>query len=219
MNAATPGGTSPELDLLDAGQLSGDPELAAGFAVAAHRILAELVRGGAPLGWTDPPPADEVAELVGRVLRAARAGDGALRAAYAGRRLVGLGYWLRYARPTNRQHADLEKLAVAHGAHGRGVGRSLTAALVGDAREAGIEVLTLDARADNTRALALYRSLGFREYGRLPDFVAMGGRRYDKVFYMLDFRGSGQPGRPQQPEQPEQPERPERPERQAPHRQ
>lgn len=66
MNAATPGGTSPEPDLLDAGQLSGDPELAAGFAVAAHRILAELVRGGAPLGWTDPPPADEVAELVGR---------------------------------------------------------------------------------------------------------------------------------------------------------
>ncbi|MFG2826706.1 GNAT family N-acetyltransferase [Streptomyces sp. NPDC048434] len=191
MNGATTGGTGPGLDILDAIQLSADPEPAAGFAASAHRILADLVRGGAPLGWAEPPPADEVAELVDRVLRAARAGDGALRAAYADRRLVGLGYWLRYARATNRQHADLEKLAVASEAHGRGVGRALTTGLVEDARDAGIEVLTLDARGDNTRALELYRSLGFREYGRLPDFVAMGGRRYDKVFYMLDFRGSG----------------------------
>ncbi|MEV5127971.1 GNAT family N-acetyltransferase [Streptomyces decoyicus] len=195
MNAVTTSGTGPGPDILilDAIRLTADPELAAGFAASAHRILADLVRGGAPLGWVDPPPADEVAELVDRVLRAAQAGDGALRAAYAGGRLVGLGYWLRYARPTNRQHADLEKLAVAPEAHGQGVGRSLTSALVEDARGAGIEVLTLDARADNTRALGLYRSLGFSEYGRLPDFVAMGGRRYDKVFYMLDFRGTGQP--------------------------
>ncbi|MCL7493561.1 GNAT family N-acetyltransferase [Streptomyces sp. MCA2] len=193
MNAVTTSGTGPAPDILDAIRLTADPELAAGFAASVHRILADLVRGGAPLGWVDPPGADEVAELVDRVLRAARSGDGALRAAYAGGRLVGLGYWLRYARPTNRQHADLEKLAVAPEAHGQGIGRSLTSALVEDARDAGIEVLTLDARADNTRALDLYRSLGFSEYGRLPDFVAMGGRRYDKVFYLLDFRGTGRP--------------------------
>ncbi|MFB6437123.1 GNAT family N-acetyltransferase [Streptomyces sp. NPDC056411] len=175
--------------LLDAAQLTADPERAAGFAAAAHRILADLVGAGASLGWTEPPGADEVAELVGRVLRAARAGDGALRAAYLGPRLVGLGYWLRYARPTSRQHADLEKIAVSSEVHGRGIGRSLTSTLIADAREAEIEVLTLDTRADNTRALGLYRSLGFCEYGRLPDFVKMGGRRYDKVFSMLDLRG------------------------------
>lgn len=178
----------PRPTLLDAAGLAAHPELAADFPEAAHRILAELVRAGAPLGWVDPPGADEVAELTDRVLRAARAGDGALRAAYLDGRLVGLGYWLRHALPTNRQHADLDKVAVAAEAHGRGVGRALTYALVTDAREAEIEVLTLEARADNARALGLYRSLGFREYGRLPRFIAMGGRRYDKVFYMLDFR-------------------------------
>ncbi|WP_432142690.1 N-acetyltransferase family protein [Streptomyces sp. bgisy084] len=191
MNATTANGTDPGPEILDARQLAADADRAADFAEAAHRILADLVNGGAPLGWVDPPGRSEVAELADRVLRAAHTGDGALRAAYAGPRLVGLGYWLRYARPTNRQHADLEKIAVASEAHGRGLGRSLTSALVEDARDAGIEVLTLDARADNTRALTLYRSLGFREYGRLPDFVAMGGRRYDKVFYMLDFRDGG----------------------------
>jgi ribosomal protein S18 acetylase RimI-like enzyme len=75
-----------------------------------------------------------------------------------------------------------------HCFHGRGVGRALTTALIADAREAGIEVLILDARGDNTRALHLYRSLGVTRYGRLPDFVAVGEHRYNKVFYMMDLR-------------------------------
>ncbi|MFF9352482.1 hypothetical protein [Streptomyces sp. NPDC014734] len=29
------------------------------------------------------------------------------------------------------------------------------------------------------------------EYGRLPDFVAVGERRYDRVFCTLDFRRQG----------------------------
>ncbi|WP_428957408.1 N-acetyltransferase family protein [Streptomyces sp. cg35] len=181
-------GITTEPDILDARELASDPELEARFAESAHQILADLVGGGAALGWVEPPSKDEVAELVGHVMAAVQSGDGALRAAYLGRRLVGLGYWLRYARPTHRPHADLEKLAVDAAAHGRGVGRALTDSLIADAREAGIEVLTLDARGDNTRALQLYRSLGFTEYGRLPDFVAVGDHRYDKVFYMLDFR-------------------------------
>ncbi|GAA2056232.1 hypothetical protein GCM10009839_76600 [Catenulispora yoronensis] len=156
---------------------------------AVHGILADLVGRGAALGWVEPPARGEVAELVDRVCAAARVGDGALQLAYADERLVGLGYWLRYARPTHRPHADLEKVAVAFEAQGLGIGRQLTVALVDSARAAGIEVLTLDARGDNEHALHLYRTLGFREYGRLPDFVAVGERRYDKVFYMIDFRG------------------------------
>jgi ribosomal protein S18 acetylase RimI-like enzyme len=172
-------------------ELTSDPELRARFAEQAHQILADLVVGGAALGWVEPPSRDEVAELFSHVVSAAQAGDAALRAAYLDRRLVGLGYWLRYVRPTHRPHADLEKIAVDAAVHGRGVGRALTAALIADAREAGIEVLTLDARGDNTNALHLYRSLGFTEYGRLRDFVAVGERRYDKIFYMLDFRPQG----------------------------
>ncbi|WP_078898332.1 GNAT family N-acetyltransferase [Streptomyces sp. CNQ-509] len=179
-----------ELTLLTAPApaLAATPRLPAAFPAAAHRLLADLVRGGAALGWVEPPSAADVAALLDDVSAAARAGDAALRAAYLGDRLLGVGYWLRYARPTHRPHADLEKLAVAAEAHGRGVGRALAAALVADARAAGIEVLTLDARGDNDAALRLYRSLGFTEYGRLPGFVAVGERRYDKVFHMLDLR-------------------------------
>ncbi|MGE7437485.1 GNAT family N-acetyltransferase [Kitasatospora sp. NPDC001175] len=174
--------------ILDATELTSDPDLGVRFAESAHKILTDLVRGGAALGWVEPPSRDEVSELLDHVISAVHAGDAALRAAYLDRRLVGLGYWLRYARPTHRPHADLEKIAVDAAAHGRGIGRALTAGLVADARRAGIEILTLDARGDNSNALHLYRSLGFSEYGRLPDFVAVGTGRYDKVFYMLDFR-------------------------------
>ncbi|MGQ4515611.1 GNAT family N-acetyltransferase [Streptomyces sp. DW26H14] len=163
-------------------------EVTAGLVEASHRLLADLVGRGAALGWVDPPSSHEIAELLGEVVRAARAKDAALRVACLDGRLVGLGYWRRYARPTHAPHADLEKVAVDASVHGRGIGRALTSALVEDARAAGVEVLTLDVRGDNTRAQDLYRALGFAEYGRLRDFVAVGPRRYDKVLYMLDFR-------------------------------
>lgn len=63
--------------------------------------------------------------------------------------------------------------------------------MIADAGRAGVEVLTLDARGDNSGALHLYRSLGFTDYGRLPDFVAVGELRHDKVLCMLDLRRKG----------------------------
>lgn len=196
MDRETGGAAAAAVAVVDALELVSDPRRAARFAGEAHRILADLVAGGAALGWVEPPGPDEVARLLDGVVDAVRAGDAALRAAYLGDRLAGLGYWQRYARPTHRPHADLEKLAVAAGAHGHGLGRALTAALVEDARRAGIEVLTLDARGDNARALRLYASLGFTEYGRLPRFVAVGERRYDKVFCMRDLRTPAPGDRP-----------------------
>lgn len=184
----------PGVIVVDAAGRAADP----GFAAAAHEIFASLVRAGAALGWLAPPPLAEVAALLQAVARASAAGDAALRAAYAhappaggitpGGQLIGLGYWTRYERPTHRRNADLRRIAVAAHAQGRGTGRALTSALIESARAARIEVLTLDARGDNTGALRLYRSLGFTEYGRLRDFVAVGARRYDTVFCSLDLR-------------------------------
>ena len=51
---------------------------------------------------------------------------------------------------------------------GRGIGRALTEGCIECATAAGYLQLELDAVADNTAALALYQSVGFREYGRNP---------------------------------------------------
>ena len=49
-----------------------------------------------------------------------------------------------------------------------GIGRALTKACIQLAKQAGYLQLELEAVADNERALALYTSEGFREYGRNP---------------------------------------------------
>ncbi|MBR0205207.1 MAG: GNAT family N-acetyltransferase [Clostridia bacterium] len=49
-----------------------------------------------------------------------------------------------------------------------GIGRALTKACIELAKEAGYLQLELEAVAANERALALYESEGFREYGRNP---------------------------------------------------
>jgi ribosomal protein S18 acetylase RimI-like enzyme len=168
----------------------GADEMRGGWAYgeAAWLLLRDLVAAGAALGWVAPPTRAEVAELLAELTEEATRGDASLIAAVAGGQLLGLGHWRRYARPTHRVNADVQKVAVDRRAQGRGVGAALVTALVASARAADVEVLTLDVRADNDRALRLYDRLGFREYGRLPGFVAMGSRRYDKVFCYLDLR-------------------------------
>ena len=162
-----------------------------GEAAGVHAVLADLVAGGAALGWVDPPSAAEVAELLDALAVAAEAGDASVRVVREGGHVVGVGWWRRFARPTQRTNADIEKVAVAAHAQGRGLGRALTEALVADARTAEIEVLTLDLRGDNAGAEQLYAGLGFVEYGRLPRVVAIGERRWDSVLMLLDLR----PGR------------------------
>ena len=151
-------------------------------------LVVDLVASGAALGWVDPPSTDEVRALLMSVAEDVETGDAALFLARVDEAVVGFGYWRRYLRPTHRPHADLERVAVRADHQRRGLGRWLTTALVDQARREEIEQLTLDLRADNTVAISLYASLGFREYGRLPGFVAVGDRRFDKVLCVLDLR-------------------------------
>lgn len=184
--------TRPDVRRLNAATLT-EPA----FVQAATRLLAELVAGGAALGWVDPPTQGEVEGLLSDLARdSERDSDSdevCAVAAWTDSGLAGLGYWRRYTRPTHRPHVDIERVAVAPGAQGRGLGRALTERLVEEARARAVEVVTLDFRGDNVVAERLYRSLGFVEYGRLTRFVAVGERRYDKVFHALDLREPSTP--------------------------
>ena len=158
------------------------------FVEQAATVLRSLVTAGAALGWVAPPGHAEVADLLRDVAAAASRDDACLVAAWVVSDLAGLGYWRRYARPTHRPHADVEKVAVAPAYQGRSVGRCLMTELISAAVGSQIEVLTLDFRGDNECAARLYASLGFAEYGRLSRFVAVGSARFDKVLYARDLR-------------------------------
>lgn len=163
-------------------------ELMPGLVESVAALLRDLVARGAALGWLDPPSSIEVRELVVGVAEDAAHGDAALVLARCAGELAGFGWWRRYARPTLRPHADVEKLAVSTQWQSRGIGRAVLVELIVAAGDARVEVLTLDLRGDNARAIRLYESLGFRRYGLLERFVAVGANRYDRLFYALDLR-------------------------------
>ncbi|SHN46854.1 GNAT family N-acetyltransferase [Cryptosporangium aurantiacum] len=151
-----------------------------------YSVVVAVVIGGGAIGWVGPPSRAEFDEWLDDVVAAAQAGDAvAVLAGAAGGAIAGFGYWRRYARPTLRVNADLEKVFVAPADRGTGIGGRLVSLLAESARQAGIETLTLDVRGDNIGALRLYERLGFTEYGRRTGFVAVGPYRYDQVLLSL----------------------------------
>ena len=67
---------------------------------------------------------------------------------------------------------------------GQGIGYALTAACIDCARQAGYLQLELDVVADNARAIALYKKLGFVEYGRNPRGFRKRNGDYQELVYM-----------------------------------
>ncbi len=71
---------------------------------------------------------------------------------------------------------------------GIGIGRALTDACIECAKAMGYVQLELEVVADNKRALALYRSAGFIEYGRNPkSFRTREGKWQENVLMRLEL--------------------------------
>lgn len=61
--------------------------------------------------------------------------------------------------------AEILTLAVAPDARGKGLGRALLTAAIGEAKKMGAHVMFLEVGSDNPAALALYAGLGFTKVG------------------------------------------------------
>lgn len=77
------------------------------------------------------------------------------------------GIWCIRSREKLRHRAGFG-ISILNACWGLGIGRALTEACIECARAAGYTQLELDVLADNEKALALYKSVGFTEYGRNP---------------------------------------------------
>lgn len=98
-------------------------------------------------------------------------------------RVVG---YVRLGRPTpldcNAHVQQIQGLAVADEARGRGVGRALIRAAVAEARRRGARRITLRVLGHNTPARKLYESEGFVVEGVLPEEFWLAGEYVDDVF-------------------------------------
>ena len=66
--------------------------------------------------------------------------------------------------------ADLTNVTTAEACRGRGIAKALLKALMQAAKERGIVAFTLEVRAGNAAAIALYEKLGFVCEGRRKNF-------------------------------------------------
>ncbi len=66
-----------------------------------------------------------------------------------------------------------------------GIGTNLMQRMICFAKDTGIEILYLEARRDNVRAINLYKKFGFSEIGIYKDFFKIDNRYYDAVLMML----------------------------------
>ena len=73
---------------------------------------------------------------------------------------------------------------------GLGIGRKAMEALIAFAKTVGLEVLQLEVRSDNTRAVALYEHLGFEKMGLYKNFMKVNGQGCDAWFMNLYLKSS-----------------------------
>lgn len=122
--------------------------------------------------WSDAVMAAELASPHNHYLVAERAGriEG-----YAGLRA-----------PAGANDGDIQTIALAASARGRGTGRAILEALIELASVRGVRNVFLDVRDDNTVAQRLYASEGFREIGRRANYYPSDG--VDAIVMQLDVR-------------------------------
>lgn len=70
--------------------------------------------------------------------------------------------------------AEILDVAVKYSHRGKGIGRLLVQWALDFSREHGASLLFLEVRAGNAEAIALYRSLGFKESGRRKNYYDNG---------------------------------------------
>lgn len=145
------------------------------------RTLVETVNSGAPLGFM-PPIDEEIArDYWLSLIPELRAGSRLLVAAFSDAELIGSGQLALSQRRNSPHRAEIQKLFVAVGARGKGIGKSLMEALHHLAREHGRSLILLNTRHGEPPE-RFYRELGYREVGVIPGWtIGPAGERYDHI--------------------------------------
>jgi len=183
------GASAPEIRRLDA-----DAYAAAVAGLGA--LLLDAVEGGASVNflagltlteatawWADRVPAVRDGSIIPFVALDA---DGTV---------VGSTLLFPAMQPNGPHRAEVGKVLVLRSARRRGIARALMAAAEAHALAIGRWLLFLDTHAD-TEAEAMYRELGWTEFGRFPDHsLTTTGTLLAAVLFWKDLRPPADRGR------------------------
>jgi RimJ/RimL family protein N-acetyltransferase len=148
-----------------------------------NRAVDAVARERRWIGFTEGPPLEASRAFVEHVV----AGGGVHLVAVDGSgAVVGWCDVERHGREGFR-HAGRLGIGMLPEARGRGLGRRLVTAALDAARARGMERVELEVFASNTRAVALYESLGFVPEGLKRRARKLDGRYDDDVIMALLF--------------------------------
>ncbi len=112
--------------------------------------------------------------------RFSKDGNGAMIIALADEKIVGCAIVERNRILRYNHRAEIS-ITVLKEYWGQGIGSRLMELMIDFAKETNIEILYLEARADNTRAINLYKKYGFSELGVYEDFFKIEGEYHAAV--------------------------------------
>ncbi len=158
---------------------------------ALVELLRESVNGGASLGFLPPLTLHEARRYWLSLGPELRGGSRLLFAAYVANRLAGSGQLALPSWPTAHHRAELNKVMVAAGLRGHGIGRTLLHAIHDRARQQGRSLLVLNARRGDP-AETFYKRLGYREAGVIPGYlIGAAGQTCDNVAMYRSLEADG----------------------------
>jgi ribosomal protein S18 acetylase RimI-like enzyme len=149
-------------------------------------VLLDCVEGGSSIGFMHPLSRQKAVTFWQASLASAARGERILLVAedLDSNRIVGT-VQVVLTMPDNQPHrADVAKMQVHRGARRRGIGEALLRAAERAARDAGRSLLVLDT-VTGSDAERLYRRLGWRRVGEIPDYALWprGGFCSTTLFY------------------------------------
>lgn len=154
----------------------------AGLCDAAEAAIA----AGGGFGWLKPPHRDAMEAYWKGVLLVPE------RHLIIGRLDRVIAGSAQLVRPTRNNEAQAHAAQVttsfvAPWARGHGLARALALGIEDLARSLGVAVLNLDVRETQAAAIALYRSLGYREVGRHPRYARVDGRSVAGLYFWKEL--------------------------------
>lgn len=105
-------------------------------------------------------------------------------------RLVGFATARRGGPKRMRHMADIGPVYVRKEAQGQGHGRALMEHLLQHLTDAGVQQAELSVDVENTRVQALYRALGFHNFGIRPRAVLIDGAARDDLLMIMALDGA-----------------------------
>lgn len=107
--------------------------------------------------------------------------------AYVDGKLAGNASFDAVSKASRMRHRASLGVAVFEAYSGMGIGEMLLLILLEEAVRCGYEIMELDVYAGNTRAIGLYKKLGFTECGRLKNAVKYADGSYMDELKMQKF--------------------------------